>query len=500
MNLYTYLLASVQLKTIAVLERGAAITYAELIERADAIATVLAELAVGTDEPVAILARNSAFWIASYLAILKRGAIAVPLPQRLAPSAVGHMLVDARCRFVCAEPQLARKLLGQAPPGVTAVLERDDAGLELRAVTAPHTGSSPTVETAPDQTAAFMFTSGSTGRPNAVRVSHGNIIANTEAIISSIGLTASDSMMVVLPFDYCFGTSLLHTHLRVGGTLALNNTPQFAESILDDIDLHGCTGLAGVPTVYQYLLRRTSLKGRGLPSLRHAQQAGGRLAPALVKEFVTAVPNARFYRMYGQTEATARLTILPPEELWARGDSVGRAVPGVSLTIVGEDGRPLATGEVGEVVASGPSIASGYLLPSEQRNSFRDGRLYTGDLGSLDADGYLYLSGRDGDFIKASGHRIGCREIEDARLTLPGVVEAAAVAVSDDELGEAVRVYLVTDPAAELPRAAIIDHCRRTLPSHAIPREIFAIRSLPKNGAQKVLKHQLRPADCEAIL
>ena len=167
-------------------------------------------------------------------------------------------------------------------------------------------------EVTSDDLAALIFTSGSSGRPKGVMVSHLNIIANTESIIECLGLTSNDRIMTVLPLHYCFGTSLLHTHLRVGGSVVLDQRFMYPEKVLDRMIETACTGFAGVPSHFQILLRSSSIRKRHFPHLRYAQQAGGYLAPKSIVELQEALPQAKVFVMYGQTEATARLSCFPP--------------------------------------------------------------------------------------------------------------------------------------------------------------------------------------------
>ncbi len=146
--------------------------------------------------------------------------------------------------------------------------------------------------------------------------------------------------MTVLPFHYCFGTSLLHTHLRVGGRLVIDNRFMYPETVLQHMASSQCTGFAGVPSHYQILLRRSSIHRTSLPHLRYVQQAGGHLAPALIREFREALPTVKMYVMYGQTEATARLAYVPPEMLDQKLGSIGKAIPGVTLSVINDEGKP----------------------------------------------------------------------------------------------------------------------------------------------------------------
>ena len=246
-----------------------------------------------------------------------------------------------------------------------------------------------------------MFTSGTTAKPRAVRITHRNIQANTSSIIEYLDLSADDRMLAILQFYYCFGASLLHTHLRVGGSLALANSFVYPEVVLDLMVAAECTGFAGVPSTYQTLLRNSTFPKRQIQSLRKVQQAGGKLQTVLIQELVQAVPNGQVYVMYGQTEATARLSYLPPELLKTKLGSIGRGIPGVTLRVMNESGTEINPGEVGEIYAWGDNVSPGYLDdPEASAQKFVDGVLHTGDLATVDEDGFIYVVDRKADFIK----------------------------------------------------------------------------------------------------
>jgi acyl-CoA synthetase (AMP-forming)/AMP-acid ligase II len=402
----------------------------------------------------------------------------------MAPADVEHVLrvTDARLAFVQAS-QAAR--LRDHFGDIEVVTDRD-------ALSAAADSECASVQ--PDDLAALLFTSGSTGRPRGVMVTHANIIANTESIIQYVRLTEHDRMMAVLPFYYCFGTSLLHTHLRVGGSLVMDSRFMYPEVILQRMAETRCTGFAGVPSHFQILLRKSSLGTKPLPDLRSVQQAGGHLAPSFVRALRQALPAAQVFVMYGQTEATARLSYLEPDLFEARPGSIGKGIPGVTLQVLNERGEPVLAGEVGEIVAEGGNIALGYWRdPEETAKSFRGGRLYTGDLARVDEDGFIYIVDRARDILKCGGKRVSCRQIEDQLLEFSDLVEAAVVGVPDEELGEAVKAFVV-------PRAPDCDHladrlrlfCKRTMPPQLVPQEIVVQAALPKNASGKVLRACLK--------
>jgi acyl-CoA synthetase (AMP-forming)/AMP-acid ligase II len=298
----------------------------------------------------------------------------------------------------------------------------------------------------------------------------------------------------VLPFHYCFGTSLLHTHLAVGGRLVLDNRFMYPESVLQHLKSSRCTGFAGVPSHYQILLRRSSIRGMSFPYLRHVQQAGGHLAPAFLRELREALPNVEVFVMYGQTEATARLSCVPAGMLDQKIGSIGRAIPGVKLSVVDEQGIELQPGEPGEIVAEGANITIGYWRePEESLASFRNGKLHTGDMAIVDEDGFIYIVDRVKDFVKVGGTRTGCRSIEEQMLEFSELLEVAVVGIPDPVLGEALKAFVVPrDRKNTFFTERFRDFCAEHLPFQIVPREIVQLDTLPKNSAGKVLKSVLK--------
>jgi acyl-CoA synthetase (AMP-forming)/AMP-acid ligase II len=343
------------------------------------------------------------------------------------------------------------------------------------------------------QEAALMVTSGTTQKPCAVRVTHHNIRANTDSIIEYLALTNAERIMVVLPFYYCFGTSLLHTHLRVGGSLVLSNNFTFPETVLDMMQTYQCTGFAGVPSTYQTLIRNTSLPRRRMESLKKVQQAGGKLPAVQIKELIEILPGVQIFVMYGATEATARLSYLPPAKLTEKMDSIGKGIPGVELKVLNEAGEPIKPGEVGEIVASGENITMGYLNnPETTAEKFVDGAYHTGDLATVDEDGYIYIVDRKADFIKSYGYRVSSQQLEACILELEDVVSAAAIGEPDPLRGEAIVVFVSLRSGSLLTKEDIISHCRHKLARHMVPKTIEILDSLPLSPQGKVLKPELR--------
>jgi long-chain acyl-CoA synthetase len=487
MNTADYLLQNTQNKNIAIITKESSCSYGELTLAAARLAGELLSLGIRPGDRVGLLSQNSLFWEASYLAILKIGAVAAPFSTLITTDDLRRNAEFVGCKAIFFEKRQQRKFGDAFTNGLPLLY--DDV-LDQHGTSAwPETPANFDL----DQDAALMFTSGTTARPRAVRVTHRNIQANTNSIIKYLELSSSERILVILPFYYCFGTSLLHSHLRVGGSVALCNTFTFPETALELMEYAECTGFAGVPSSFQLLLRNSSFPRRATPTLRKIQQAGGKLHSVLIQELIAAKPQAKVYVMYGQTEATARLSYLPPELLPTKLGSIGKGIPDVNLSVLGEDGSPVKPGEVGEIIARGDNISPGYFNdPESSAEKFVRGALHTGDLATVDEDGYIFVVDRISDFIKSWGYRVSSQEVESCVLQLPDIVSAAAVGVPDLTAGEAIHVFVTLRAKAEITPDAIIAHCREKLAKHMVPEVVTIIKSLPLNPHGKVIKSELR--------
>jgi acyl-CoA synthetase (AMP-forming)/AMP-acid ligase II len=331
--------------------------------------------------------------------------------------------------------------------------------------------------------AALMATSGSTGVPRFVMVTHGNLIANTEAIIRSQRLSHGERAMLILPVSYCFGASVMHTHLYQGGSVVFDRRFMFPDKVLQALAQFACTTFAGVPTVYNVLLRRSNIRKIAMPSLKRFLQAGGGLPPQRISEVRATFPSIDFYVMYGQTEATARISCMEPERWEEKRGSVGRPLDNLTVIIVDENGNRVPAGQVGELLAKGPSICSGYLNNAEETHRvYHDGWLHTGDLARQDGEGYIWIEGRKGSFLKMRGMRISFPEVEARVTAVPGVYECAARAVQHPEAGEALVLLIVPDEGATIGAEEI----RRNLPAHWAVDSIRFVSELPKTSVGKL--------------
>lgn len=501
--------------------KGEWLTYGGLEDKANRLARFLMDAGLAPGSRVGVLLENGFAFLAAHFAVAKAGCVNVSLNTEADSNGLAFLLSDCEAEALILGPQHARLLAWQSPPpGLRLVLWNGDsvpAGhglLGIRHLTMAEASSHPSAPSAslvssvssglcarpaPRRTesdlASLVYTSGSTGRPKGVMLTHRNLMSNTESIAGYLGLTADDRMLTVLPFHYVYGQSLFYTHFLRGGSVIIDNRFAYPNVVLDTMAAMEATGFAGVPSSLVILLEKSNfrnLRKGSFPSLRYVTQAGGHLSAAWQVKASEAFAPARFFVMYGATEAAPRLTFLDPARLPEKAGSIGKAIPGVEVFVADEAGNRLPPGAVGEIAARGPNIMAGYWRdPQGTAEVLRNGLYFTGDLGREDAEGFLFIEGRSRDFIKVGGNRVGAKEIEDAILEWEGALEAAVIGVEDPLLGEVPKAFVVLKDA-EGDLDGLKAFLKAGLPTYKQPKHYHLLSALPKNGAGKVMKAQLR--------
>lgn len=470
-----------------ILNEGEQVSFEELYNRSLTLAHIISDR-LGTDNKIILISQNSLFFITCYLAIIKSGNICVPLNPSIEQDNFKFIEEVIECNLSFVSEKSKSKLIIK-----NEVINESNLKelIEKNKVNSKDSEDDKSLQEPFDENrlAEILFTSGSTGVPKGVMLTHLNLRANTESILSYLKLTSSDSMLLVLPLYYCYGLSVLHTHLKVGASIFLNNNFILLGSVINNLIKYKSTGFAGVPSHFQMLLRKSqTFKNTEFPNLRYVTQAGGKLHEAFIEEFITAFPTVDFFVMYGQTEATARLTYLPPTSVKSKIGSIGKPIPGVTLKIVDKDGKSVDVGEVGEIIVKGKNIMKGYFNDVVGTSeTLKNGWLYTGDLGKTDEEGFVYLTARKKGIIKIGGERISPKEIEEVIVSIPEVIDSTVIAIYDELLGEAIKAIVVVNENSDHDdlRNKIVNLCKQKLASNKTPKVIeftskFALNSIGK--------------------
>jgi len=483
MNIFNYLFSdSKKLGKDFVLGPSEQISYNQIYEKGLKLAYYLNN-EIGENQNIILISSNSTFFLIAYLGIMKSGNTCVPLNPDIEHENLDFIMNSTKSKYVF----IPKKTKAKYPFSNTKIFE--EADLDDIINQSIQNDKSFLDKFDENRLAQILFTSGSTGLPKGVMLSHKNLISNTDSIIEYLQLTSDDVIEIVLPFYYCYGLSLLHTHLKVGGSVVLNNNFIFLGSVLNDLEKYKCTGFAGVPSHFQIFLRKSkTFTKTKFPALRYFTQAGGKLHNVFIKELVEAFPNKKFYVMYGQTEATARLSYLSPELVLEKLGSIGKGIPNVTLEVFNKNDEPVKVGEVGEIVAKGDNVMLGYFDdPESNKLTIKNGWLFTGDMAKKDENGYIYLVARKKEIMKVGGKRISPKEIEEVIVSIPEVVDCTIEGVFDEVLAEAIKATVVlTDNVDQVKgKEIILSTCRSRLAMYKVPQIIEFKKRLAVNQSGK---------------
>jgi long-chain acyl-CoA synthetase len=371
--------------TAVIDEGGKAISYSELSDRVSVAAEHMCSL--GTRQLGLLFISNTLSSLVAYLACLRARHVPLLLPVGMAPELVANLK-----KHYLPDWTLGEQIQGATLMGSGLSITRLHP-CESRAALAP-------------ELALLLSTSGSTGSPKLVRLSYDNLQANATSITQYLALTSDERALTLLPSHYSYGLSIINSHLHAGASMVMSEVSVLSPAFTEIIHAQAVTSLAGVPYTYQ-MLWRTGFNKKDFPSLRTLTQAGGRLDDKLTRAFAQLADKRgwRFFTMYGQTEATARISYVPPHRLAEKIGSIGIAIPGGQLRIDSAND---------ELIYTGPNVMLGYATSCEDlaRSDDQRGLLRTGDIGRQDEEGFFYITGRLKRFVKLAGNRIGLDELE----------------------------------------------------------------------------------------
>jgi acyl-CoA synthetase (AMP-forming)/AMP-acid ligase II len=503
----------------AIVFEGRRIIFAILQERSNRLANALADMGVGKGDRVAMMDVNTPEMLEAYFACARLDAIFVPLNYRAKSDELSDMLniceptvlfVGKRYLSITSEA-----LKHACPVDYVITVEERDGGqwVFYEDVLGAASGDESHFPSAQDSdTTLLLFTAGTTGTPKAVMLSHESF---SSYMLSSVEPpdpeAAEERNLLCVPMYHIAGMQGALASVYGGRTTVLMR--QFeAETWMQLAQSERATRAGVVPTMLKQVVEHKNFKDYDLSSLKIITYGAAPMPLEVIKRAIKTMPGVRFINAFGQTETASTITMLPPEDHELSGPpeviekklkrltSVGNALPDVEVAVMDEEGRPLPPGQVGEVAARGPRIMQGYWRNEQAtKGAFHGGWLFTGDLGYMDVDGYLYLAGRSKDFIKRGGEMISPEEVEQAMMSHPAVDDAAIIGVPDMDWGERVRALVVKKKGTECSEKELVDYCHQRLASFKRPESVVFVDELPRNALGKVLKRVLREKYCHPI-
>jgi long-chain acyl-CoA synthetase len=484
---------------VALRMRGRSLRYADLLAGVQGMAAGLRAAGVGPGDRVILMLPNAPEFVVGYFAIQWAGATVVPASPLLKPEEVAYLLADAEPRAVLSATLCApaisggRSLAGTSVPafladGDTAVLASTDRRWADLAAEAPTPAAAPPAD--PGAVAACLYTSGTTGRPKGAMLTHRNLLSNVASFSQVYPIQETDVFLTALPLFHSFGATVMMLYpLSRGATVVLE--PRFIpDLVLKTMAETRATAFAGVPAMYA-VWADLPAPGVDLSAWQMAISGGAALPVSVLERFEAKYP-VRIFEGYGPTECGPVLTVNPPRGARKVG-TVGPALPGVHLRILDEAGRELPVGRVGEIAASGPNVMRGYWRrPEETAAVLRDGWYRTGDLGSLDAEGYLTIVDRKKDMVIVGGLNVYPSEVEMVIASHRAVAEVAVVGVPDGTRGEVPHALVVLREGVGAEPRELLRHCRDRLAPFKVPRSLEIVAALPKTVTGKVAKGAVR--------
>ncbi|RXN93530.1 acyl-CoA synthetase [Achromobacter aloeverae] len=491
-----------------ILERQA-VTWRTLDARVHALAAYLASQGVGKGDRVLVHSKNCVAFVETMFAAFRLGAVWVPTNFRIAPDEAAYLAQASGARAVICHaefPDHARAMAGALPGlGVLLRIGAGDFGLgeqEYADDAATSADRLPDADVEYDDPCWFFFTSGTTGRPKAAVLTHGQMgfVVTNHLCDLMPGTTEQDVSMAVAPLSHGAGIHLLTQVARAAATVLPPDGRFDADRIWRLVSEHRVTNMFTVPTIVKLLVEHPSVDAHDHGSLRYVIYAG---APMYREDQKRALDKLGpvLVQYFGLGEVTGNITVLPPalhrieDDAAARVGTCGYARTGMQVCIQDEQGQAVEPGVQGEICVCGPAVFAGYYNnPEANAKAFRNGWFRTGDLGHMDAEGFLYITGRASDMYISGGSNVYPREIEEKVLEHPAVAEVAVVGVPDATWGEVGIMVCVPRPGQAIDEAAMMAWLEGRLARYKLPRRVYFWDALPRSGYGKITKKLVRDA------
>lgn len=487
---------------------GRSYAYDEALARAEAVADALRSAGCARGSRVALYLEKYDQFFVSMLGVWLAGGVVIPLNTTLPAADVEWLMAKADPSFLVVPSPGACPVAGPRELCVTHDEEhlvdglRDGAhggGVEvLRGLSRSSRPEQWGAPTSGDELAMVMFTSGTTGVPKGACQTARSVAANAGHVALELGLQADDRIFINTPPYFTSGICHFLTLLAVGGSVVGQLGFFFGPGLLDEMEALGCTGFGGAPA---HLVRVVGPLEEPRPHrLRFWVSSGDHLPVTVVEKLAMVLPGVSLFNMYGLTEVSGRLCILPPTEIERRSGSVGRPIADMSVVVRRPDGAPAEQGESGELFVSGSLLMQGYLgEPEITAAALGEHGFRTGDFGRVDADGYVWVEGRKDDIIKRGGEKVSITQVQQALQGLGRFADVAVIAAPDDFLGHVPVAFVVPLDAQAFKPSRVLRDLRGVLPPAALPGRLIAAAAIPRTGSGKAIRSQLQAMLAEEL-
>ena len=477
-------------------------TYTEFDALVSRLAAGLAQIGVAEGDKVAVLARNSHGFAALRFALARRGAVMVPINFMLKADEVAYILRHAGAKTLATDSGLAD--LAQAAAALdTQVgqyiwLPSEDpsepvAGMHNFDTLAACTAPLPDIQLGSYDLAQIVYTSGTESTPKGAMLTHDAVLWQYVSCVINAEIAEADLALHALPLYHCAQLDVFFgPAIYMGSTNVITAKP-VPDNLLSLIEKFKITSFFAPPTVWIALLRSPLFDADKLKSLAKGYYGASIMPVEVLKELATRLPNVRLWNLYGQTEIAPLATMLGPDDQLRKPGSCGKAVLNVETRVVDDQMQDVPVGDVGEIVHRSPHLMLGYFNDEARTQaSFDGGWFHSGDLATIDDEGYITVVDRKKDMIKTGGENVASREVEEMIYRLPEVSEVAVIGLSDPRWVEAVTAVIVLKTGQTLTEAAVMAHCTAHMASFKAPKRVIFTDSLPKNPSGKLLKRELR--------
>jgi fatty-acyl-CoA synthase len=475
-------------------------TYAQFDDICNQLANGLAQQGVQIGDRVAVISRNSHAFAALRFALARLGAVIVPINFMLNAEDANYIIAHSGAEVLCVDSEFAK--LGHASSVGTSVIKtvwlpsEDESAPVDGLITFDSLLLSPTP---PDRAldgamlAQIIYTSGTESRPKGAMLTHNSVISEYVTCLVDVEIAENDCMLHALPLYHCAQLDVFFgPAVYVGASNVITGKPT-PDNLLKLLEENRSSSFFAPPTVWIGLLRAPQFNNTDLSALKKGYYGASIMPVEVLKEIQRRLPQVRLWNLYGQTEIAPMATVLKPEDQLRKAGSAGRAALNVETRVVDDDMNDVAIGAIGEIVHRSPHLLSGYYKDEERTAAaFAGGWFHSGDLATIDDEGYITVVDRKKDMIKTGGENVASREVEEAIYGIEGVSEVAVIGLPDPKWIEAVTAVIVVKAGFNLTEEAVMLACAGKLAGFKSPKRVIIVDALPKNPSGKVLKRELR--------